>query len=72
MGYVNSLTASQRGSLSLAQECALIKLVIWLGRPKFAEYRRIAGVGTRPIPRLSKSAAHRLIGTILQDLEARR
>lgn len=72
MGYINSLATSQRGSLSLAQERTLINLVIRLGRRKFAEYRRIAGAGTRPIPRLSKSVAHQLIGTIVQDLEARR
>lgn len=60
---------TQRGTLTGKQERALFSFAINLGRGKFSEYRRVAGVDA-PIPRLSKAEAWKLISEIMTDLEA--
>ena len=69
---MKSFTAVQRGTLTQAQERALIIFVTRLGRPRFAEYRRLAGVGKTSIPRLSRAEAWKLMQIIIKDLEATR
>ncbi len=62
--------AAQRGSLSQQQETALLRYAADLGRAKFAEYRRRAGVGSTTITRLSRGEAWRLLNCIISDQEA--
>lgn len=64
---VFEIAHAQRGTITPAQEQALINLVTKLGRARFAQYRALAGV-TAPIPRLSKGEAWRLINLISKDL----
>jgi hypothetical protein len=66
---MNSFITVQRGTLSQAQERALVHFVIRLGRTRFARYRWVAGVGGTPITRLTKSEAWRLMQVTIQNLE---
>lgn len=57
-----------KGNLTQGQERALRSFAINLGKERFGFYRAALRI-TAPIPRLSKSEAHRMIRAITQDLE---
>lgn len=59
--------ADLKGDITPAQERALRNFVVNLGRENFGWYRAALRI-TAPIPRLSKSEAHRMLEAITQDL----
>ena len=59
--------------LSAAQERTLVSLILRIGKDRYRKYKKELGIALdKTLLNLTKSEAHKLISTIIPDLEGRR